>query len=110
MDLTPVIPKNANVINGYGAGYFLLNNKKIFSDILVSAYEIVEITEADYTAKLPAFIAKNQIELLLIGSDNDLRLENLPVLHEAMPSAAACRTYNVLMTEGRNVAALIFRM
>lgn len=59
-------------------------------------------------------IAALQPEVILLGTGPHLEFpasEVLAVLHErqigveVMGTAAACRTYNILMAEGRNVAA-----
>jgi uncharacterized protein len=56
-------------------------------------------------------------ELLLIGSGPTMRfpdaeqlsaLVKLGIGHEVMDTAAACRTYNVLVSEGRKVVAALF--
>jgi len=57
-----------------------------------------------------------QAELLLLGTGKTLRfpgagqlaaLVGLGIGYEVMDSAAACRTYNILASEGRSVAAAI---
>ncbi len=56
-------------------------------------------------------------EVLLIGSGKNMRfpsteqlaaLARLGIGHEVMDTAAACRTYNVLVGEGRKVVAALF--
>lgn len=56
-------------------------------------------------------------ELLLIGSGSTMHfpssdqlaaLIGLGIGHEVMDTAAACRTYNVLVSEGRKVVAALF--
>ena len=56
-------------------------------------------------------------EIVLLGSGNQLQWPNPGVKEvllekgigvEVMDSGAACRTYNILMAEERNVAALIY--
>jgi uncharacterized protein len=56
-------------------------------------------------------------ELLLLGSGDKLRfpapaqqagLVGLGIGYEVMDTAAACRTYNLLVAEGRKVVALLF--
>ncbi len=56
-------------------------------------------------------------EVLLIGSGSRMRfpsseqlgaLVRLGIGHEVMDTAAACRTYNVLVGEGRKVVAALF--
>ena len=71
------------------------------------------LTSASFEA-----IAALQPELVLFGSGERLRFPKPALLHalmsrriglETMDTAAACRTYNVLLAEGRSVvAALLF--
>jgi uncharacterized protein len=70
-----------------------------------------DICEADF-----GLIALLQPELVLFGSGAELRfpapamtagLLNQGIGVEVMSTGAACRTYNILMTEGRNVAAAL---
>lgn len=62
-------------------------------------------------------IADLNPEVLLIGTgpkllqpttEQRILLIRLGIGHEIMDTAAACRTYNVLATEGRRVAAALF--
>ncbi len=62
-------------------------------------------------------ITEMSAELLLIGSGERLcfpsaeqrgALTRLGIGHEVMDTAAACRTFNVLVGEGRRVVALLF--
>ncbi len=61
-------------------------------------------------------IAEREIELLLLGSGGthktpggDVRtaLKDAGIALEVMSTGAACRTYNVLLAEGRRVAAAL---
>jgi uncharacterized protein len=73
---------------------------------------------ADLTAAHFAAIAALEPELVVFGSGTRIRFPSpalLPALMsrriglETMDTAAACRTYNVLLAEGRSVvAALLF--
>lgn len=62
-------------------------------------------------------IRELQPEVLLLGSGERLRFPPAPQLallvglgigYEVMDTAAACRTYNVLVAEGRRVVAVLF--
>jgi uncharacterized protein len=57
-----------------------------------------------------------ELEVVLLGTGNQMRFPNreqlqalieLGIGYEVMDSAAACRTYNILAGEGRQVAAAI---
>ena len=72
-----------------------------------------ELTQAHFDSLLP-----DKPELVIFGSGSRLRFPKPALLRtlieqrvgfETMDTAAACRTYNVLVSEGRNVvAALLF--
>jgi len=72
-----------------------------------------ELTQAHFDSLLP-----DKPELVIFGSGARLRFPKPALLRtlierrigfETMDTAAACRTYNVLVSEGRNViAALLF--
>jgi uncharacterized protein len=72
-----------------------------------------ELTQAHFDSLLP-----DKPELVIFGSGSRLRFPRPALLRtlieqrvgvETMDTAAACRTYNVLVSEGRNVvAALLF--
>ena len=62
-------------------------------------------------------VAELQPEVVLIGtgarlvqpsSEQRIALIKLGIGHEVMDTAAACRTYNVLVAEGRKVVAALF--
>jgi uncharacterized protein len=71
---------------------------------------------AEITAETIAHAANVGAEIVLIGTGKSLRfpkpesmraLMNARIGYEVMDTAAACRTYNVLLAEGRQVAALL---
>lgn len=71
---------------------------------------------ADITADAISHAANIGAEIVIIGTGKSLRfpkpesmraLMNARIGYEVMDTAAACRTYNVLLAEGRQVAALL---
>ena len=71
---------------------------------------------AEITATTVAEAIKGKPEIVIIGTGKTLRfpppaalapLRNAHIGFEVMDTAAACRTYNVLLGEGRQVAALL---
>ena len=120
MDITPFIPKTKLQISGYGAGGFKINQERIEGSIIVcddfmTAWAATNFETIDYAALLEN-LPQNGIELLLIGTGTKMHL--LPAIArelckvrklavEAMDTGAACRTYNVLASEERRVAAAL---
>lgn len=71
---------------------------------------------SDITAETVAHAIALRPEIVIIGSGEKLRfpppaalapLRDAQIGFEVMDTAAACRTYNVLLGEGRQVAALL---
>ena len=106
----------ANTITGYGDGYIEINKIPYSHAVLLSSDgEILEwavksfeeLSSSDFTQ-----MASLKPELIIIGTGKRQRFpkpELLKTLIEAklgfeiMDSQAACRTYNILVGEGRQV-------
>lgn len=123
MDVTPLIPQGRQIIEAYGEGGFRISGQRVEGSVIVFPDKVVAWVAAavsDMSAgSLQPVSAAGQagsVELLLIGTgtrmtqiDRTLRqtLRADGVVIEAMDTGAACRTYNVLMAEGRRVAAAL---
>jgi uncharacterized protein len=106
----------ANTITGYGDGYVEINKTPYSHAVLLSSdgeiqewpvQSFDELSEADFSQ-----MAALKPELIIIGTGKRQRFpkpELLKTLIEAkigfevMDSQAACRTYNILVGEGRQV-------
>lgn len=123
MDVTPLIPQGKRIIDGYGDSGFRISGQRVEGSVIIfpdqvvpwAAASIGDMTAADLEAVSAAGRA-GAVELLLVGTgarmaqiDRTLRqaLRADGVVIEAMDTGAACRTYNVLMAEGRRVAAAL---
>jgi uncharacterized protein len=123
MDLTPLIPTGRQIIESYGDGRFRVAGQVYDGSVLVfpkatlawGVSAMAELT-AESLAPVAAQAATGEIELLLVGCGprlamipKDLRasLRAQNVVLEPMDTGAAARTYNVLMAEGRRVAAAL---
>ena len=123
MDVTPLIPQGKQIIEAYGEGGFRISGQRVEGSVIVFPDKVIAWTPAaagDMSAgNLQPVSAAGQagsVDLLLIGTgarmtqiDRALRqaLRADGVVIEAMDTGAACRTYNVLMAEGRRVAAAL---
>jgi uncharacterized protein len=109
-----------NTFTGYGEGYVEVNRKRHSSSLVVSGDRIVtdwpaaslESLAADHLAA----IVELKPEIVLLGTGKTFRFPEpalLAPLHKAgigvevMDTPAACRTYNILLGEGRNVVAAL---
>ena len=123
MDVTPLIPQGKRIIDGYGEGGFRISGQRIEGSVIVFPDQVVPWSSASVgdmsAANLEAVSVAGRagaVELLLVGTgarmaqiDRTLRqaLRADGVVIEVMDTGAACRTYNVLMAEGRRVAAAL---
>jgi uncharacterized protein len=123
MDLTPLIPQGKQVIEAYGEGGFRISGQRVEGSVIVFPDKVVAWstnTMADVSSgnlePVSAAGRAGAVELLLVGTgarmtqiDRALRqaLRADGVVIEVMDTGAACRTYNVLMAEGRRVAAAL---
>ena len=109
-----------NAFTGYGAGYVEVNGKRHTSSLVVSGERLVvdwPATSVDaLAADHLAAILELAPEIAIIGTGSTLRFPEparLAPLHrarigvEVMDTPAACRTYNILLSEGRRVAAAL---
>lgn len=113
-------PGGRNLVTGYGAGHVAINHRPYTASLILLPDRIVEswgtggfdaLTEADFEAILPL-----APEILLLGTGSRQRFPAPALLrpliaarigYEVMDLAAACRTFNILMAEGRHVAAAL---
>jgi len=123
VDLTPLIPAGRQIVESYGGGRFRVSGRVFAGGVLVFLSRALEWPVGDAGAitaeNLDAVIREGQagsVELLLLGCGPRTTLIPAPlrqtlrgagVVVEAMDTGAACRTYNMLMADGRRVAAAL---
>jgi uncharacterized protein len=123
MDLTPLIPAGRQIVESYGGGRFRVSGQVFEGSILVLADRTTPWPVADIASMTPESLAAvgeaaraGAIDLLLVGCGTRMAplpqglrqiFRDLGVVMEPMDTGAACRTYNVLMAEGRRVAAAL---
>lgn len=104
MDITPIVSTKEYVINGYGDGYFLVKNTRVYDDIIICSEKYLKYSKEN----LKNLIQDYQPEVVLIGGRKKESL-GVPISCETMTADAACRTYNILLSEKRRVVAVLFR-
>jgi uncharacterized protein len=109
-----------NAITGYGEGYVLVNQARHERTLVVLADQLVtdwaastfEALTAEHLAALLALDA----QIILLGTGPKLRFPKVEILaplirarvgYEIMDVQAACRTFNILVSEERKVAAAL---
>jgi len=109
-----------NLFTGYGSGYVMVNAQRYQSSLVVTPERIIENRLAAKFDDLASgdfeFLLALNPQIVLLGTGAALRfpppgltrcLASAHIGLEVMDTKAACRTYNVLTAEGRNVAAAI---
>ena len=109
-----------NAITGYGEGYVMVNRVRhqrtlvVLPDRLVTDWAATTFgaLNADHLAALLPLDA----EIILLGTGATLRFPRAEIMapliragvgYEVMDVHAACRTYNILVSEERKVAAAL---
>lgn len=120
MDVTPLIRRDAKIIQSYKDGVFKISGEVFTKPVAVMADRILQSPITDIS-KLQvtdfSFLADLSVEVVLFGTGEKQIL--LPAalrsaiknaygfMVESMDNGAASRTYNALMAEGRQVAVIL---
>ena len=109
-----------NAFTGYGEGYVEVNGTRYRESLVVSADRVVTDWPARSVESLSgdhvAAIVELKPEIVLIGTGARFQfpepallapLQKAGIGVEVMDTQAACRTYNILLAEGRSVAAAL---
>lgn len=109
-----------NAFTGYGDGYVEVNHARHTESLVVSADRLITEWPArsiqGLTADHLAAIVGLAPEIVLLGTGADFHFPDPALLAplykagigvEVMDTPAACRTYNILLGEGRNVIAAL---
>lgn len=123
MDITPLIPAGRQIVESYGQGRFRVSGTSYTGSVIVFpertlAWPVAAATEVtvELLAEVTAAGRDGGVELLLLGCGARMALispalraalKEAGVVIEAMDTGAACRTYNLLMADGRRVAAAL---
>lgn len=107
------------LITGYGEGWVEINTIRYEQSLVVMPERVIPEWPAkfeDLTAEDFVKLAELKPEVVLLGTGPTIRfvhprmtaaLTEIGVSVECMDTAAACRTYNILMSEGRQVTAAL---
>jgi uncharacterized protein len=120
-DITPLIPAGKKIIESYGAGAFKVTGEKFENNIIIFPDSIHKFQSSNIENAKPEDIAEiekkaDEIEILLVGcgaateffsNEIEVKLKNKNINIEYMDTGAACRTYNVLLSEERKVAVVL---
>lgn len=114
MRLTEITYDSAQPIESYGPGFFRVAGKVLYGPVLVTPWDAGGWGGLDDTEGPLAL--EGRIDVLFVGMGAEIahvpvafrdRIEAAGIGVEVMNSPAACRTYNVLLSEGRRIAAAL---
>ena len=113
------------LITGYGAGWIQVNELRYTQSLIVLPERVIpdwdvqtfsDLTEVHFEKLIESTSGGAKLEVVLLGTGEKHQFIHPKLSHalieagigiECMDTAAACRTYNILMAEGRNVAAAL---
>ena len=114
MRLNEISFGNARPVDGYGPGFFRVGGEVHEGALLLWDKGMAGWGGLDDHASLMGFVG--QVDVLFVGTGAEIahlpaalreRLEAEGLGVEVMNSPSACRTYNVLLSEGRRVALAV---
>ena len=120
MNITPLIKEGSKVIQSYSSEGITINGDLYAENIIVTPDQVAAFSDKSFkeiNKKDFEIFEGKAIDVLLVGTGETQQffskeikdyLKDMDIISETMTSGAAARTYNVLMTEGRNVVALFF--
>lgn len=114
MRLTEISYDSAKPVEGYGPGFFRIGGQVLRGACLITPWDAGPWGGLDDVAAPLALAGK--IDVLFLGMGKEIAhapasfraaLEAAGIGVEVMNSPAACRTYNVLLSEGRRIALAV---
>jgi uncharacterized protein len=120
MKLHLSLPGDGPLFTGYGPGFVSIGGQRHTGNPALAGGRLIaewtphsfdELNEADFT-----FIAEAGVDIALLGTGSRLRFPPAALLRplagrgiglDVMDAQAACRTYNILIAEGRKVGAFL---
>ncbi len=119
MELTPLVPPGRQLVERYGPSGFRISGVIWPGAVLVLPDETIAwpvASLADVTRESLDPILGRDVQILLLGLGRRMTavapslrvaLREAGIALEPMDTGAACRTYNILVAEGRRVAAAL---
>mgnify|MGYP006293937119 CR=1 FL=1 len=121
MDFREIQTEGANLVKGYAPGELHINEDRYTEPLVVMPEGLWQDWLPARSGELEAHhlepLLQSSVEVLLIGTGDRLEFPDpvvtAPLINggigvETMDTPAACRTYNILMSEARVVAAILF--
>ena len=111
MRLNEITYTDAKPIDGYGPGFFRVGGSVLYGAVLIGPKGAGAWGGYDDATALMELAG--EVDVLFVGTGSEIapipsdlrqRLEAAGLGVEIMASPAACRTYNILLSEGRRIA------
>ena len=125
MDVTPLIGENKKIVQSYAPGRFKVSGQTYEQSIFVLPDEVLKwsasssaartLTTDDFSQLLDR---ADDIDVVFLGCGKTMDMlpaavkqafKDKHITIEPMDTGAACRTYNVLMAEGRRIVAALLK-
>lgn len=107
-------------ITAYGAGYVVINEERIRGSVVVTPERVIRDWGPESFSEMAVesfeILDGLEIDIAVLGTGATQQFPDADIIGwlgqrgiglEIMDTAAACRTYNILMAEGRTVAAML---
>lgn len=121
LEMSPLIAEGRKIVTSYGDGLFRFGEEVVTGSVLlfpknVYSWPYESIDQVDVDAFGRVIEASDEIDILLLGMGSGMKplpaewriaLRKHGIVVEPMDTGAACRTYNVLVSEARRVAAAL---
>ena len=121
IDITPQLAEGRKRIQGYGGGGFRIDGERMEGSLMVfpshvAPWPVAAFAELSRASFDPVIEERPRVEILVVGCGDRLMLPTADlraILREAgiaadfMDTGAACRTFNVLLSEERRAAAAL---
>lgn len=124
MDITPAIPEGRLMVDSYGPGRFKVRGAIHTGSIMLfptrlEPWSVTGVQDLTLSSLSLVSAEKPKIEVLLLGTGVSMQLvpsalraeiRAAGIVMDIMDTGAACRTFNILMTEGRRAAAALIAL
>lgn len=121
MDITPVVSAESQLIHGYGDQGFTISGVRHEGSVIVlpkrtMSWPVADVGMITLECLEVVMVADPRPAILILGCGKGMSvlprqiragLKAAGIVVEPMDTGAACRTYNVLLTEGRDVAVAL---
>jgi len=114
MQLNEVTFSGATPIDGYGPGFFRVGGTVIQGPVCLTLEAAIDWLGFDDESIIEKL--QGRVDVLLVGTGPEMRpiptamrqaFDDAGIGVEPMSSPSACRTYNVLLSEGRRIAVAL---